>query len=197
MRRILVLRGIKGHIPSETFNSAIILISKLVSKSGITTVCWNGETFPDNRNSFTMAIVLLKEDFPWLEFLFFESSAVALRSIVLPRLKYSDEPFPFMTTRNTSFLDSDASIPFLVEEHNIAVLLPKGEGMLYAMRWLKERLRIHTLQFVVIGVNDSIRKELAVVMKSYDELGPTNSQFPNWTNAHIFDVPSAPSLVDA
>lgn len=186
MRRVLVIRGINRQIPSETFKSATILLIKLVLKNDITTVCWNGETFPDNRNSFTMAIVLLKEHFPWLEFLFFESSAVALRSVVLPRLKYSDEPFPFMTTGNTSFLDYDASIPFLVREHNIGVLLPEGEGMLYAMRWLKERLRIHTLQFVVIGVNDSIRKELAVVMKSYDELGTI---FPNWTNAHIFDVP--------
>ena len=95
-----------------------------------------------------------------------------------------------MTTKNTSFLDSDASIPFLVEEHNLAVLLPEGEGMLYAMRWLKERLRIHTLHFVVIGVNDSIRKELEVIMKSYDALGANNGPFPKWTNAHIFDVPS-------
>tara|TARA_B100001094_G_C18140311_1_gene777442 strand:- start:158 stop:730 length:573 start_codon:yes stop_codon:yes gene_type:complete len=190
MRRILVLRGVKRHIPLETFNSAIILLSKLIKNSGITTVCWNGETFPENGDSFTMAIVLLKQHFPWLEFLFFESSAVTLRSLVLPRLKSTDDPFPFMTTKNTSFLDSDASIPFLVAEHNLAVLLPEGKGMLYAMRWLKERLRIHKLHFVVIGMDDTTREEIKELMKSYDELGATNSIFPKWTNAHIFDVPS-------
>lgn len=190
MRRVLVLRGVQRHIAPETFNSAITLLSKLIKNSNTTTVCWNGETFPENRNSFTVAIVLLKQHFPWLEFLFFESSAVALRSLVLPRLEYADEPFPFMTTKNTSFLDSDASIPNLVAEHNLAVLLPEGEGMLYGMRWLKERLWIHTLDFVVIGMNDAIRKELEVLIKSYDKLGANNDLFPKWTNAHVFDVPS-------
>lgn len=181
MRRILVLRGVNRNIPSETFDSAITLLSKLIKNSGITTVCWNGEAFSDNRNSFTLAIVLLKEYFPWLEFMFFESSAVVLRSLVLPRLKSTDNPFPFITTENTSFVDYDASIPFLVAEHNLAVLLPEGKGMLYAVRWLKKRLRIQKLHFVVIGMDDTTREEIKQIMKSYNELGPINYD--------VFDVP--------
>ena len=79
---------------------------------------------------------------------------------------------------------------FLSHSNSRAPTHGADTGMLYAMRCLKERLRIHTLHFVVIGVNDAIQKELEVVMKSYDELGANNGLFPKWTNAHIFDVPS-------
>jgi hypothetical protein len=196
-RRILVLKGICGGIPSATLQSALNLTMKLIRERYITTICWSGEGLPVRAdvNSFTLLLPRLKKTFPNLEFLFFQSSAHALRSLISPRLKSlgndSIGPFHFLESNNTSLFVAKAKIPELVVGTNVGVMLgmpAANKLMLTGLSWLKSNLGVNEMSFVAVGVSEATKEELRIILSDYATFGPPNSKFPDWENAHIFSV---------
>ena len=184
-RKVMVLKGLVFGIPDSKYKEAFDKALELIKENEITTICWDGDkyTYPGNDGkpaaaSFTRLIVALHDAMPHLEFIYFKKQGKAIGLINDASSPEADQygnvlgPFPFLTTSNTKIVNSTDDPPAIMRGMNYGVEF-SGDMKWYelglkGLMYIKEKLDVHSVTYMVFGLGGAVSKELEKVAEAED-----------------------------
>ena len=204
-RKVMMLKGLVFGIPEDKYAEAYAEAVDLITKEGITTICWDGDKlgydvdqYPAPK-AFTNLLVMLQHAMPWLEFIYFKregkaselvfgTGAVELDKDVYESSKKRGKeviqylgPFPFLTATNTKIGKSTDAAPAKIPGMNYGVEFAGGmkwyELGLKGLEYIKQTLGVPSVTYMVFGLGGAVQRELEKVAEEPYKYPAGISQF--------------------
>ena len=194
-RKCLFIKGLVFGIPEEKLEEAVNTAKNIITKNGITTICWDGDKLghvgPKNEPAPMSFTFVIQELAQWsninnvgLEFVYFKKTGKAKGLITGDgfgkvavdegALKHGTTqyigPMDFLTPENTIIVDAGAGIPAKHAGMNLGIEF-SGEMKWYelglkGLALAKSHFHNHEVSYLVVGLGGAVKKELEKVEES-------------------------------